>query len=408
MRRLGLLVATCLLSLLPACGGANVAQSPRPEARAARADDFAAWRVAFAARARAAGIGAATLARVRPHLRYLPGTIALDRRQREFGTRVWDYMDRVVTPRRIADGRAALAAHRGLLDRIAERHGVPPAILVAIWGVESAYGANRGATPILATLATLAKDGRRGAFFEAELLAALHMVQDGAVAPARLVGSWAGAFGHTQFMPTSYRAHAVDFDGDGRTALWADAPADALASTANYLSAKGWQRGQPWAVEVVMPDGVDLALTGARRGVRFWAAAGLAAAHGGALPAGRARLLLPAGAQGPAWLAYGNYAALKAYNISDAYVLAVGHLADRLRGRPPLHGDWPRDDRALTLAERKALQRALVAAGFDTAGIDGRIGPATRAAVRGWQRANGLPPDGYVNAALLARLRAAR
>jgi membrane-bound lytic murein transglycosylase B len=402
------LLPVLFLTLLPACVAANVERSPRPESRPhTRADapvsgDFGTWRTGFEARARAAGIGAATLATAGPYLRPLPDTLALDRRQSEFGARVWDYMDRSVTAQRIQAGRAAMARHADTLARIEARFGVPPEIVTAIWGIETSYGANRGRTPILSTLATLAKDGRRATFFEDELIAALRMVQRGKVTPARFTGSWAGAFGHTQFMPSSYLTYAVPLSGEGTANVWADNPADALASAANYLARKGWTQGRPWAVEVRLPQGFDLGRTGQRRS--DWAALGVAPVQT-RLPQGKARLILPGGARGPAFLATTNYDVLKEYNISDAYVLALGHLSDRLAGGGALHGQWPRGDRALTRAERVEVQRILTAQGHDTAGIDGRHGPATVGAVQAWQRANGLPPDGYINADLLARLR---
>ncbi len=408
-----LLVLIAALAL-PACVAANVGVSPRPEPRPAAAETgraapgpatFSDWLGSFETRARAAGISAATLERARPHLRYRPKTIALDSRQSEFGARIWDYLDSAVTSARISQGQSAMRQHAGTLSRIESRYGVPPEVVVAIWGIESSYGANRGRTPMLATLATLAKDGRRGAFFETELIAALEIVQAGDISPQAMVGSWAGAFGHTQFMPTSFLRYAVDFTGDGRRDLWGDDPSDALASAANYLAQRGWQRGQRWAVELRLPEGFDLGLTGQRQSAEAWARAGVTPAEGGRLPEGISRLILPGGANGPAFLAYDNYDVLKEYNISDAYVLALGHLSDRLRGGAALRGQWPRGDRALTLAERKEVQRRLNAMGHDTAGIDGRLGPASVAAVQAWQRANGLPPDGYINAALLARLR---
>ena len=405
-------LALALMLALPGCVGADVTTSPRPEARpdasaprAARGESFSAWLSGAEARARAAGITAATLDRARPHIAYLSATIELDRRQSEFGARIWDYMDNAVTDARITQGQAAMRQHRGLLDRIEARHGVPPEIVVAIWGIETSYGANRGGTPLLSTLATLARDGRRGAFFEEEFIAALRIVQEGEIAPEAMLGSWAGAFGHTQFMPTSYLRYAVDFTGNGQRNVWGSDPSDALASAAHYLAQRGWQRGQPWAVEVRLPDGFDLRLTGQRQTTGTWASQGLAPAAGGRLPDGQARLWLPGGAQGPAFLAYGNYDVLKEYNISDAYVLALGHLSDRLAGAGPLQGRWPRGDRALNLAEREELQRRLNAMGHDTGGIDGRLGPMSVAAVQAWQRANGLPPDGYINAELLARMR---
>ncbi len=402
-------VALFFCLLLPGCVAANVDTSPRPEPRvetpaATRSvGSFDAWLDSFAQRARAAGVRETTLAQARPHLRYLPATVTLDQRQSEFGARIWDYMDSAVTPARISQGQAALRARAVGLSRIEARFGVPPEVIVAIWGIETSYGADRGRISTLSTLATLAKDGRRGAFFEAQLIDALKIVQAGDIAPEAMIGSWAGAFGHTQFMPSSYLTYAVDFTGDGRRNVWSADPTDALASAANYLARRGWVRGQPWAVEVILPQGFDLGLTGQRQSAESWGRAGLRAATGAIAP-GTSRLILPGGARGPAFLAYANYDVLKEYNISDAYVLALGHLSDRLRGAGPLRGQWPRGDRALSLSERKDVQRRLNALGHDTAGIDGRHGPATVAAVQAWQRANGLPPDGYINADLLARL----
>ena len=400
-----------LVGLLPACVSANVERSPRPEARPqAQAErlpavgtsaEFATWLDGFSARAQAQGVSAATLAQARPHLNYLPVTVRLDQQQSEFGARIWDYLDSAVTAGRVSRGRTLMQQHAGLLGRIEARYGVPPHIVVAIWGIETSFGANRGNTATLATLATLAKDGRRGAFFEAQLVDALRIVQAGDISPGAMVGSWAGAFGHTQFMPSSFLAYAVDFNGNGRRDVWAEDPSDALASAANYLARRGWVRGQPWAVEVSLPTGFDLGLTGQRQSSEGWARSGLRRAAGGQLPDGQARLILPGGARGPAFLAYGNYDVLKEYNISDAYVMALGHLSDRLAGGGPLRTDWPRQDRALTRAERIEVQRRLNALGHDTGGIDGRHGPATVAAVQAWQRANGMPPDGYINADLL-------
>ena len=404
-------VVLLVLSLsLPGCVAANVETSPRPEARAqsnaaAPTGDFGVWLVGFDARARSAGISQATLSQARPQMRYLPQTITLDRRQSEFGARIWEYLDSAVTTTRISQGQAAMRQHSGLLSRIEERFGVPPEVVVAIWGIETSFGANRGSTPILATLATLAKDGRRGAYFEEQLIDALKIVQAGDISPQAMIGSWAGAFGHTQFMPSSYLTYAVDFSGNGRRDVWGTDPADALASAANYLARRGWTRGQPWAVEVSLPNGFDLGATGQRQSADAWGRAGLRPAAGGALASGMSRLILPGGARGPAFLAYDNYDVLKEYNISDAYVLALGHLSDRLRGGGALRGQWPRGDRALNLSERTELQRRLNELGHDTGGIDGRIGPATVAAVQAWQRAVGIPPDGYVNAEILARLR---
>ena len=400
-----------VLMLLPGCVGANVETSPRPEARpatvtASRAASFDAWVAAFRPRALSAGVQGPVFDRAMADVRPLPSTLRLDRAQAEFGTQIWEYLDAQVTAQRIARGRQLLDTHGDLLSRIAARYGVEAEVLVAIWGMESSYGAVRGSTPILSTLATLARDGRRAAFFEGELIGALRIVAAGEITPDRMRGSWAGAMGHTQFMPSSYLDHAVDFTGNGRRDVWSDNPADALASAANYLAANGWQRGQPWAVEVALPAGFDLRQTGTRRSVADWQAQGVRAVQGAALPRrGTAALMLPAGRRGPALLTFANFDVLKSYNVSDAYVIALGHLSDRLRGAGPFVAGWPRGDRALTLEQRREIQRRLTALGFDTGGTTGRVGPMTRAAARDWQAQAGLVPDGYVSVDLLQALR---
>jgi membrane-bound lytic murein transglycosylase B len=283
-------------------------------------------------------------------------------------------------------------------------------VVVAIWGLESAYGAVLGDIPVVEALATLAYDGRRRAFAEEQLLAALRILQSGDVEPAAMRGSWAGAMGHTQFIPTSYLSHAVDFTGDGRRDIWAADPADALASTASYLAAFGWQTGAPAVRRVVLPEGFDyrLADQSLRRPVPEWRAMGVRAAQG-ALPGGEAAVLLPAGADGPAWLAYGNFRVIRRYNNATSYALAVALLAEEIDGRRGASRGlgWPRGERPLSRSETEALQRALTGLGFDTGGADGIVGPNTRAAVRAFQEARGLTPDGYVTAALLEAVRAA-
>lgn len=367
-----------------------------------------AWIAGFRARALLEGIDAGTLARALDGLTPDEAVIRSDRAQAEFTRTLRDYLQAAVSEARIAEGRAALARHAALFDAIEARHGADRHVIAAIWGLESAYGTRRGDLPVIRSLATLAQEGRRGAFFEAQLLAALRILQRGDATPEAMTGSWAGAMGHTQFMPTSYLAHAIDFDGDGRADIWGEDPADALASTARYLAAHGWAAGQPWGVEVTLPGGFDHGLTGKDqpRPVADWAALGLGVAAGGALPDhGPAAVLLPAGAQGPAFLVFGNSAVLARYNAADSYVIGVGHLADRLRGGPPLLGPWPEGDRALQADERRELQERLTAAGHSTRGIDGLFGPDTAAAIRAYQRAERLIPDGHPSAALLQRLR---
>lgn len=412
MRNWGKVILVSLM-LLPGCVGANVERSARPEPRpenrastAPQATSFGAWQTGFQSRARAAGVSESVLDRSLPTISYLPQVIRLDRAQSEFARPIWDYLDGAVSDARIRDGRAALSRHADLLTRIEARYGVPPEVVVAIWGLESGFGANRGNTHTLSALATLAYEGRRADFFEGQLIAALKIIQAGEITPDRMIGSWAGAMGHTQFMPESYLAHAVDFTGNGRRDIWSDTPGDALASAAAYIARSGWTRGQPWGVEVTLPAGFDKMLSATPRPVSEWQRLGLTRAAGGALPdAARARLMFPAGARGPALLAYGNFAALKEYNISDAYVIAVGHLADRIAGAGAFRSGWPRGDRALSLSERTEVQRRLNALGYNTAGVDGRIGPATVAAVQAFQQSAGLLPDGYVTPEVLEQLR---
>jgi len=366
------------------------------------------WLAAFRLRARDDGISSDTLVAL-DGVAWLETVIERDRTQFEFSKPIWVYLDTAVSEARIANGRRALERHADLFDRIEAEYGVDRHVVAAIWGLESAYGAVRGEIDTLSALATLAADGRRGAFFETQLIAALRIVENGDTTADRLRGSWAGAMGHTQFMPTSFEALAVDFDGDGRRDIWEDAPDDALASAANFLRNAGWETGQPWGFEIVLPDGFDhmLADRRIRRDEEAWEEMGIVRANGSAMPRhGRAAVLLPAGAGGAAFLVYDNFAALERYNTADAYVIAVGHLSDRLRGGGPIQGDWPYGDRALTFAERQELQRLLSAAGFDTLGVDGLIGPNTVNAIRAYQQARGLIPDGYAAPALLDRLRA--
>ena len=366
------------------------------------------WIAGFRGRALTAGISAAVFDGAMAGLAYLPDVVRRDRNQNEFTKTIWDYLDTATSEDRVAGGITALAQNRDLLDRIEAAYGVEAEVVVAIWGLESAYGAVRGDVRTLQALATLAYDGRRGAFFEAQLLAALQILQAGDTSPDRMLGSWAGAMGHTQFMPTSYHSFAVDFTGDGRRDIWGDDPADALASTAAYLATNGWTSGQPWGLEVRLPAGFDYGQTGERvkRTVAEWQAMGVAPWAGGALPDhGMASVLLPGGARGAAFVIFANFQVIETYNTADAYVIAVGHLADRIAGGPPIHATWPRDYRALTLPERIEMQTRLGAVGFDPGGVDGKIGPLTIAAVRAFQRSAGLVPDGYPSLDILTRLR---
>lgn len=366
------------------------------------------WLEAFRPRAVEAGISEALLDRTIPQLNYLEVVVERDRNQNEFTKTIWDYLTTAVSEARIVNGQAKLREHAALFDEIEAAYGVDRHIVAAIWGLESAYGAVRGDTSTLSALATLAFDGRRGAFFEAELIAALTILESGDTTPDRMRGSWAGAMGHTQFMPSSFLRLAVDFRGEGRRDIWEDDPTDALASAARYLQNAGWVTDQPWGVEVMLPEGFDYTLADRRdrRMPSAWAEIGITDRSGNQIAdAGLASILLPAGAGGAAFMIFDNFAAIETYNTADAYVIAVGHLADRLRGGGPIEGGWPLEDRALTFGERQELQRGLTAAGHSTQGVDGLIGPNTVNAIRSYQLANGLIPDGYAAPALLERFR---
>ncbi|QJF53008.1 lytic murein transglycosylase [Roseobacter ponti] len=369
---------------------------------------FDRWVTGFKSRARAQGISAGTLDAAFRDVSYDADVIRRDRNQSEFTKTIWDYLGSAASATRIANGRIALKNHNSTLTAIEKRYGVEKEVVVAVWGLESAYGTFRGKNDVVTSLATLSFDGRRGAFFEEQLIAALKILQNGDTSPRNMTGSWAGAMGHTQFIPTSYLSYAVDFDGDGRRDIWADNPVDALASTAAYLKKSGWTKGQPWGVEVQIPKGFDYTLADRKikKSPGQWARLGVVDMNGRAVPDhGRASVLLPAGAQGAAFLIFDNFKAIEAYNSADAYVIGVGHLSDRIRGGSEIRASWPTDDRALTRAEREEMQRRLTGKGFSTQGIDGRIGPKTIDAVRSYQRAQGLVPDGYASLTLLKRLR---
>ena len=366
------------------------------------------WIAGFRGRALAQGISSATFDPAMTGLIYLPDVVKKDRNQNEFTKTIWDYLDTAVSEDRVAAGKAALTKYGDLLARIEMAYGVDKEVVLAIWGLESAYGAVRGDISTLQALATLAYDGRRAAFFEGELLAALHILQSGDVAAGNMTGSWAGAMGHTQFMPTSYLALAVDFTGDGKRNIWGDDPSDALASTAAYLAKYGWQKGHLWGAEVALPADFDYGLTGERvkKSAADWQALGIRTAFGADLPDfGAGSILLPGGARGAAFLIFSNFQVIETYNTADAYVIAVGHLADRIKGGPAIQALWPRDLRALSFVERVEMQQRLLAAGFSPGGVDGKIGPLTIAAVKAFQTARGIVPDGYPSLDILKRLR---
>jgi membrane-bound lytic murein transglycosylase B len=396
---------------------ADGAAATEPLTEAARQQQrFTAWLLGFSASARAAGITEATLraasldeATLRAgssDVRYLPRIVELDRSQPEFTRSVWDYLDTAVSAQRVSRGRDRMAQARAELDAAAARYGVPAEVIGAIWGIESNFGGDVGSTPVIDALATLAVDGRREAWARDQLIGALKILQSGDIERARLVGSWAGAMGQTQFIPSAFLAHAVDADGDGRRDLWASM-ADVAASTANFLARSGWQAGQPWGVEVQLPPGFDPARAddALRQPAATWADEGVSSTDGTPLPAlTQASVFQPAGARGPAFLVGPNFRAILRYNNSTSYALAVGLLAQRLAGGNGVQAAWPRDLQPLTRSQTVALQTALNDRGFDSGAADGLFGPATRAALRRWQRSVGLQADGYPTLELLQRL----
>lgn len=411
-RLAGRLASAAVLSLmLGACvtalPGGTTSGGTNPHAHTGDQAGFERWVSSFRPRAFSAGITPTIFDRALRDARYNPEVIRLDRSQAEFTKTVWEYLDGAVNDNRISTGRQKMGQYANTLASIESRYGVPREIVVAIWGMESNFGANRGKTRIIPALATLAYDGRRGPFFEDQLIAALRIIQAGDVDAAHMVGSWAGAMGHTQFMPTSFLTHAVDFNGDGRRDIWSDDPTDSLASTAAYLAKSGWKQGQPWAVEVRLPSNFDFAQSGksVRKSGAEWASRGVSRIGGGNLPGFTGSILTPAGARGPAFFISDNFRAISTYNNSDNYVLAVGILADRIAGRSGVQGAWPRSDTPLSSAQKSEIQRRLNALGFDAGKVDGNLGSQSADAIRAFQRTRGLVPDGYATTALLAALR---
>ncbi len=328
--------------------------------------------------------------------------------QPEFTKSAWDYLDLLVSDDRIARGRELMAQYASVFDAVERTYGVDRYIVAAIWGVESDYGTLGGTRPVVRSTATLACVGRRQGYFREEFLSALEILQRGDIPPDHLIGSWAGAFGPTQFMPTSFKRYAVDFDGDGRRDV-VDSVPDVIASTANNLKTDGWVAGRTWGYEAVVPQNFDYLMADRSRqfSVRQWEGLGLKRAGGKPFPYvdDRAYLLLPAGARGPAFLMLQNFRVIMKYNPAEAYALAIGHLADRLRGGGPLVQSWPRDERVLTIDERYQLQQLLARRGFDVGEPDGLLGPHTRLAIRNFQASIGQIPDGFASSGVLDRLR---
>ncbi|UWQ97824.1 lytic murein transglycosylase [Rhodobacteraceae bacterium S2214] len=359
-------------------GCASTAQSPRtastaPDLIPVQTPAFSAWVARFKPRALAAGISSTTFDRAFANAGFIPGVVTRDGNQIQTRRTLEDYLSIATSDERMSKGRVAIARHATTLAAVEQRYGVDRNIVAAIWGMESLFGERRGDIPVVSATATLAFDGRRGAFYEKQLIAALQILERGDTTPDQMIGSWAGAMGHTQFIPTSYQSFAVDFTGDGKRDIWTDDPTDSLASTAAYLSRNGWRSGLKWGSE---------------------------AGTGG--PAGRN---LQPQAGGVTFTVTRNFNVLKTYNNSDFYAIGIGHLADRLGGAGPLRGTFPPDENGLTKADRQTVQRALAQRGYDVGPADGVIGGQTRSAVSDFQRREGLPVTGIADRTVLAALR---
>lgn len=328
--------------------------------------------------------------------------------QPEFTKSIWEYLDILVNDDRLAKGREVLAKYKTQFDAAERAYGVDRTIIAAIWGIESNYSTQIGDRSVLQSTATLACIGRRQDYFREEFLSALEILNRGDLRPEQLHGSWAGAFGPTQFMPTAFKRFAVDADGDGRRDV-VDDPADLIASTANNLKKDGWQPGQRWGYEVVVPQGFNYMLADRARSMTFaqWQQMGLKRPNGQPFPNSNEKvyLLAPAGAQGPGFLMAQNFRVIMKYNPAEAYAMAIGHFADRLRGEPPFVQPWPRDERTLSRAERLEMQQLLAERGFYRGTPDGQFGGQTREALRNFQASIGAPADGFASADVLERLR---
>lgn len=378
-----------------------------PAALARDEANFSRCIAALEPKARAAGVSAAGFRRYTAGLKPDMGIMEKLQTQPEFTRTAGDYVEMLVSETRIRRGREAMAQNAAVFAEVERQYGVDRYVVAAIWGIETNYGSARGSYPVIEATGTLACVGRRKAYFRDEFVAALRIVDRGDIPESHLRGSWAGAFGLTQFMPTAFQRDAVDFDGDGHRNV-VDSVADAMGSTANKLKRGGWQQGRSWGYEVVLPRRFDylLADKNIRKPMREWAALGIHRPDGRPMPPASetAYLLLPAGAKGPAFLMTDNFKAILSYNPADAYALAIGHLADRLRGGGPFVQPWP-DQRALSRNERSELQKRLAARGYEVGPHDGAIGAQTRAAVRDYQVAAGLPPDGMASGEVLESLR---
>ncbi|MEP4050936.1 MAG: lytic murein transglycosylase [Litorimonas sp.] len=369
---------------------------------------FAVWKVNFINRAIAKNYSPDLVRSVISPAVINPLALERDANQPEFTKPVWSYVDNAASEARIQSGQNKMTEEDTVLDTVEARYRVPREVLTAIWGLESSYGRILGKHDIIDSLSTFAFEGRRQKFGETQLFGILDLLASGDVRREQLTGAWAGAMGMTQFIPTTFRDYAVDLYGDGNKDLWTD-PGDALASAANYISRSGWRAGEPVMTEVKLPKAFDYSVTdGSKKTINDWTGLGVQPVSGQrwSTEAGflEAKLIAPGGAKGPKFLTFKNFDVLKRYNNSTSYVMGISVLADALERKPGIQQDWPRGDELLSFDNKKAMQQKLTDLGFDTKGVDGRIGPNSRRAIRAWQAANGLTADGYMEQRLFRKL----
>jgi len=401
MRRIFLFPAflACLAVVSPAAFAASASEA---KATAGATDRFSGFVERLWPLARARGVSRVTFDGAFKGMTPDAEVVALTKKQSEFVKPIWDYLATATSAARIERGTRALQENEQAVAAVESRYGVDRSVILGVWGMETNFGSYTGGKDVIRSLATLASIGYRGTYFRDELINALRILEERHVSRADFKGSWAGAMGQTQFMPSSFWRFAVDFDGDGHKDIWKSVP-DALASTANYLKENGWRAGQPWGFEVTLPKGFDYRLHDASFG--DWSARGVSRADGRAMPQeGQASLFYPAGADGPVFLVTSNFNVIKRYNASDAYALGVASLGDLLNGGARIRASWPTEDPLLALAQRIELQRALTRLGYDVGDPDGRIGSRTRDAIRDFQERAGLRPDGYPNRRVLEAL----
>jgi len=369
---------------------------------------FEAWKIRFISEAVSKGYDEAFVRRIIMPTQINEKALDRDTSQPEFTKPIWNYVDNAASADRLNRGRAKLSEERDVFNAVESRYRVDRNILTAIWGLETSYGRIMGTHETISALATFAFEGRRQKFGSQQLYGVLDMLKSGTVRQDQLIGSWAGAMGMTQFIPTTFRDYAVDFDGDGNKDLWNNSY-DAIGSAAHYLSRSGWRWGEPAFTEVILPSGFDYSLSdGSKRSVSDWANKGITPVGGknwsSTARALDAKLLVPAGSRGPVFLTFKNFDVIKRYNNSTSYALGIGVLAEALKGKPAIRTDWPRNDEPLSFTDKESMQRRLTQLGYDTGGVDGQIGPNTRKAIRAWQADNGLPADGYVEQSLFRRI----